>query len=111
MSPSNKRLHQRHPVDLAIWLRPLTGDEDYQHAEILNLGMGGALCMVQGGFRVNQQLDVAFQFPSRPAMVGIKARVAHVIRERGVTRLGIEFVDGDGMALTTLMSYIEGMVQ
>ncbi|MDJ0834923.1 MAG: PilZ domain-containing protein [Acidobacteriota bacterium] len=111
MPPSDKRRFQRHPVDLSIWLRHLSGDDDYQHAEILNLGMGGALCMVQGTFRVNQQLDLAFQFPNRPAMVGIKARVAHVIRERGVTRLGIEFVDGDGMALTTLMSYIEGMVQ
>jgi len=109
MTESDQRRYVRHTCELAIWLRTASGDEDYQHAEIINLGMGGALCKVQGLFRVNQNLDLAFQFPNRPAMVGIKARVAHVIRERGVTQLGIEFVDGDGLALNTLMSYIDGL--
>ena len=109
MPESDQRRFVRHSCELTIWLRTPSGDEDYQHAEIINIGMGGALCRVQGGFRINESLDLAFQFPNRPAMVGIKARVAHVIRERGVTQLGIEFVDGDGLALTTLMSYVEGL--
>ena len=109
MARPDKRKFVRHTCDLVIWLRIPSADEDYQCAEIINLGIGGALCKVQGQFLVNQGLDLAFQFPNRPAMVGIKARVAHLIRERGVTQLGIEFVDGDGLALTTLMAYIEGM--
>ena len=105
----DKRRYDRHLTTMSIWIRPLKTDQDYEHAEIMNLGMGGALCKVQGHFKVNQQLDIAFQFPNRPPMVGIKARVAHLIREAGLSRLGIEFMDGDGMALNTLMSYIEGI--
>jgi len=106
MNESEKRVHTRHACDLSIWLRRLSTDDDYEYADVMNIGMGGALCKVQGRFRINQPLDIAFQLPTRPAMVGITGKVAHVIREGGVSRLGVEFTDAEGVALNSLMSFI-----
>ncbi len=106
MNETNKRNHARHTCEISIWLRRLSSEDDYEHADVMNIGMGGALCQVQGRFRINQPLDIAFQLPSRPAMVGIKGKVAHIIREGGVSRLGVEFIDSEGIALNSLMSFI-----
>lgn len=109
-SPSRRR-YERYDCEMVVWLRPWDSDDEFLPVDVENISSGGILVHSTFPLEYGTLLELQVSMLQMEEMVSVKAEVVHVRSsdEPDEFFLGLQFLETEGVNLTTFMAFLEAM--
>lgn len=96
---------------MVVWLRPWGSDDEFLPVDVDNISSGGILVYSTFSLEYGTLLELQVSMMQMEEMVSVKAEVVHVrpTEDPDEFSLGLQFLETEGVNLTTFMAFLEAM--